>query len=69
MPFPTGGCRTGLTPKVNILSDEVKAKAAGDTDKDGSLPVSRPAGSQRSSLRFVQQVSTWLRQETTRMPR
>jgi hypothetical protein len=39
-----------LTPKVNILSDEVKAKAAGDTDKDGSLPVSRPAGSQRSSL-------------------
>ena len=37
MPFPTGGCRTGLTPKVNILSGEVKAKAAGDTDKDGAI--------------------------------
>jgi hypothetical protein len=35
MPFPTGGCRTGLTPKVNILSDEVKAKPAGDTNKGG----------------------------------
>jgi len=37
MPFPTGGCRTGLTPKVNILSGEVKAKAADDTDKDGAI--------------------------------
>jgi hypothetical protein len=68
MPFPTGGCRTGLTPKVNILSGEVKAKAAGDTDKGGSLPVSRPAGLQRLSLWSVQ-ASIRLRQETTRMPR
>ena len=35
MPFPTGGCRTGLTPKVNILSGEVKAKPAGDNHKGG----------------------------------
>jgi hypothetical protein len=32
-----------LTPKVNILSDEVKAKAAGDTDK-GSVIAREPAG-------------------------
>ena len=43
MPFPTGGCRTGLTPKVNILSGEVKAKTAGDTDKDGVI-ARQPAG-------------------------
>jgi hypothetical protein len=55
-----------LSPKVNILSGEVKAKAAGDTDKDG---VSRPAGSQRSSLGSVQQASDLAAAETTRMPR
>jgi hypothetical protein len=32
-----------LTPKVNILSGEVKAKAAGDTDKGGVI-ARQPAG-------------------------
>jgi hypothetical protein len=57
-----------LTPKVNILSDEVKAKAAGDTDKDGVIARQPPAGLQRSSLWSVQ-ASIRLWQETTRMPR
>jgi hypothetical protein len=69
MPFPTGGCRAGLAAKVNILSGEVKAKAAGDTDKDGVIRVSRPAGSQRSSPWSVQQASDLAAAETTRMPR
>ena len=43
LPFPTGGWRTGLTPKVNILAGEVKAKAAGDTDNDGVI-ARQPAG-------------------------
>jgi hypothetical protein len=57
-----------LTPKVNILSGEVKAKAAGDTDKGGVIARQPPAGSQRSSLWSVQ-ASIRLRQKATRMPR
>ena len=52
MPFPTGGCRTGLTPKVNILSGEVKAKAADDANKGGVIArrLVRSGGRLRPSL-------------------
>jgi hypothetical protein len=37
MSIPTGGCGVGLTPKVKSLSDQVKAKAADNADKDGVI--------------------------------